>query len=229
MDEPLLRADLLAGYERPYARWLPVAYRANNVPQAATASGVMVAASIVTAIALRSGAPGSLLVLTALVVALSVIWTAWVTVVGAQVIRRRITDWTPVDSGLARVRARRAHAGAADREVVHDEFAVAVDDAGHLVTWRFRPLPANEIAPQSAIVLPGAPTYVASEAGRVPFDPTDAGLAAEQLSEAQERAATLEADAAADARAALGEAERRHELRRETESTAEALRRHTGQ
>jgi len=189
----MLRADLLAGYERPYARWLPVAYRANNVPQAATASAVMVAATLVSAVALRDGAPVSLLVLTALVVVLSAIWTAWTTLVAVQVIRQRIADWTPVDSELARVRARRAHAGDADREVVHDEFAVAVDDGGQLVTWRFRPLPADRTAPQAAVVLPGAPTYVALEAGRTPFEPADAVRAAEQLAEAQERAAALEA------------------------------------
>ena len=61
------------------------------------------------------------------------------------------------------------------------------------------------------------------------FDPDDAAVAAEQLAAAQQHAADLEAAAIERGRAELVEREAALDLAVETQSTAAALRRITGQ
>src|SRR4051812_39220166 len=132
MDEPVRREELLAGYERPYRRWVPLAWRANSVPQLVSVAAVVDVATLLAAVAFVDGAPGLLVALAVLVTALVAIWTVWTTVVAVQVIRERIRTWHARDSELARVRAHRTHVAEADRSVAHEEYAVAVDDAGEL-------------------------------------------------------------------------------------------------
>jgi hypothetical protein len=229
MPQPVLRSDLAAGYARPYARWLPLALRANAVPRHLALTGALALATAVAALATDGVLPTLLAGLTILVAVLTAIWTAWSLLAGTQVIRDRTRTWHPRGGELERVRARRAHAGDADRDLAHDEYAVSVDDRGDLITWRFTPLAFDAAAPAGAQLVPGVPCYAAREVGRAPFDPQDAARAAEQLADAQAAAARREAEAAAAARRAL--AGRRHaaELAQETRSTAAALRRHTGQ
>jgi hypothetical protein len=146
-----------------------------------------------------------------------------------QLIRQRTGDWRADDAELGRVRARRPHAAEADPEVVHDEYAVAVDDGGELVTWRFTPLAATAEAPEGTVLVRGTPCHAAEVAGTRPFAPADAALASEQLADAQAQAAELEAAAAQAVRERLLDRAGVAELAAEARSTAEALRRHTGQ
>src|SRR4051812_43178587 len=229
MDEPVRRDELLAGYQRPYVRWLPVAWRMNSVPQLAIAALMVDVAAVVAQLVLIDGVPDPLLVLAALVTLVAVVWSVWTTIVAVQVIRERTRRWKAGDTELERVRVRRTHAPEADQGVAHDEFAVAVEDEGDLVTWRFSPLAADERAPAGALLLPGVPNYAAREVARTPFDPEDAAHAAEQLAEAQYVAAEREGAAAEEVREALRDLERRRALAGEARSTAQALRRHTGQ
>jgi hypothetical protein len=229
MPEPVLRAELAAGYARPYARWLPLALRANAVPQQLAVTAALAVAAIVAALATDGALVTVLTAFAVLAAAVTAVWAVWTTLVGVQVIHGRIRDWRPRGGELERVRARRGHAGEADRELAHDEFAVSVDDAGDLVTWRFTPLAYDAAPPRDAELLPGTPCYAAREVGRTPFDPEDAAHAAEQLADAQDAAARREAAAAGEARRALVAQERAAELEREARSTAQALRRHTGQ
>ncbi len=229
MDEPVLRDDLLDGYERPYRRWLPVGWQVNNVPQLLSAALTLDVATVAAALVLVDGAPGALIALAALVTAVALVWTAWTTAVAVQLIRRRTDDWRAAGAELERVRAQRPHAADADPEVAHDEFAVAVDDRGELVTWRFTPLAATAPLPEGATLVRGTPCYAAVVAGTRPFAPADTALAAEQLADAQAQAAEREAAGAEAARDRLLHGAGTAELAAEARSTAEALRRHTGQ
>ena len=229
MRQPVLRSELAAGYDRPYARWLPLALRANAVPQRVAVTAALAVATLVAVLATDGVLPAFLGAVTMLTALATVLWAAWATLAGVQVIRGRTRDWHPRDGELERVRARRNHRGEADRELAHDEFAVSVDDHGELVTWRFTPLAYDAPRPRDAELLPGSPCYAARELERTPFDPSDAAHAAEQLADAQVAAARREAAAVAQAREALAKQRRAEELARETRSTAAALRRHTGQ
>lgn len=132
-------------------------------------------------------------------------------------------------SELGTVRRHRPQAGSADPDIAHDEYAVSVEDAGHLVTWRFRPLAVNEFPATTEIEVPGRPRYAASPIDQRPFDARDAARAAEQLVEAQERATERERAAVDAAQNARIDGERRAELALEAKSTAAALQRTTGQ
>jgi len=132
-------------------------------------------------------------------------------------------------SDLAAVRARRPHAGEADPELAHDEFAVSVEEDGWLVTWRFRPLAIHENPTKDEVEVPGRPCYAAQAVDDRAFDAADVSRAAEQLVAAQERAADRERAAAQTAHSVVADAARRAELLAETRSTAAALQRATGQ
>jgi hypothetical protein len=97
------------------------------------------------------------------------------------------------------------------------------------VTYAFVPLAAHEDASPSGILVAGTPRYEAVEHGVAQFDPVDAGRAAEQLAEAQEHAARLEAAAIERALADLAVDDEARELVAETRSTSQALRDITGQ
>ena len=130
---------------------------------------------------------------------------------------------------LGTVRRGRPQAGGEDPDLVHDEFAVSVEDEGFLVTWRFRPLGVGDQLTEDEIEVPGRPRYGASPAEQRAFDAFDAARAAEQLVEAQARAAEREARAIQAADLATADAARRAEIAAEARSTAAALQRVTGQ
>ena len=228
--EASTREELLATYERPYARWLPRLYDLNRVGPACAGAGALVVVTALVAVLHDGGAPGALVALAGLAVVLAVAWTLWVTAAGARVIRARTAEWRREDrSELARVRTRRPHAAEADREVAHVEYGVSVEDDGRLVTWAFEPLEALEDPGPAARVLVGTPRYAVREVAEAPYDARDAVLAAEQLAAAQEDAAAREQAAIDRTRAALDARERRRELEAEVRSTGAALRRVTGQ
>ncbi|HWT91926.1 MAG TPA: hypothetical protein VN238_02945, partial [Solirubrobacteraceae bacterium] len=133
------------------------------------------------------------------------------------------------DTPLERVRARRPHAGARDPELVHDEYAVTVEDTGHLRLWRFQALLVGEDARPREVLVPGRPQHSAGVVEERPFDHADAARAAEQLADLQERAAALEAEARDQARRRLAEAHEHGELAEDIATTAAALRHLTGQ
>jgi hypothetical protein len=132
-------------------------------------------------------------------------------------------------SELRAVREARPHAGDADPDVVHDEYAVTAEDDGWLLTWRFRALSLGEHAGDDEVEVPGRPCYAAQAISERRFDAHDAARAAEQLVVAQEDAAAREAAAAAAAHGGILDAGERAELALEARSTAAALRRATGQ
>jgi hypothetical protein len=224
---PFTRGELMAGYERPYRRWLPVAWEYEHVPRAVAIGGLL---SLAGLIADRVDPPHTTLLLSGLAIGVGVLlWAAWVTVSAAFIVGGRIRDWEESEHELAAVRRRRPHAAEIDHELAHSEYAVSVDEAGQLVTWRFKPLAANETAPGHALLITGRPRYAAVAVDEEPYDPVDAARAAEQLAEAQQRAARLEVAAVERARQGLEEAETAAVLEQESRSTAAALRGITGQ
>ena len=130
---------------------------------------------------------------------------------------------------LEDVRRRRPHAAEADPGTAHHEFAVTVEDDGVLAVWRLRPLALGVQAAGDEVLVLGRPCYAATVVEEHPFDPHDAAHAAEQLAEAQARAAELEQRAIEAAHRRLGEAEAADVLALETSSTAAALQHLTGQ
>jgi hypothetical protein len=142
----------------------------------------------------------------------------WVAQIGRTTWRlRRSFAGRPAE--LATVRAQRPQAGAEDRSVPHDQFAVTAEDDGWLITWRFRPLAAGEEPGETEIEVPGRTRFAASPIADAPFDIRDAARAAEQLFDAQEAATRREA----------ATAETTVERVIEAGSTAAALQRTTGQ
>ena len=148
---------------------------------------------------------------------------------GVGVIRKRTAEWRPGQGDLAKARRHRPHRVEADPDVAHDEYAVAVADDGRLVTFCFTPLMAGERPVRGAILITGTPRYEAVEVRTEHFDAEDSVRAAEQLAEAQEHAARLEAAAVERARTEIEELEALHEHAIEARTTADALRRITGQ
>jgi hypothetical protein len=132
-------------------------------------------------------------------------------------------------SDLGPVRRRRPHAGEADPDLAHDEFAVSAEEEGWLVTWRFRPLAIGDFPTADEIEVPGRPRYAASPVEQRRFDVRDAARAAEQLVEAQERAAQRERAVIAALHDRRAAAALEADLAVEARSTAAALQRATGQ
>lgn len=132
-------------------------------------------------------------------------------------------------SELRDVLDRRPQAGSEDPDLVHDLYAVTVQDDGWLYTWRYRPLHWYQDADEDEVEVPGRPRYEARVIDERRFDARDAARAAEQLVEAQEGAAKREALAAARAAHVVEQAGlNEHELE-EARTTAAALQRSTGQ
>lgn len=223
------RAEVLAGYEHPYRRWLPVVLKQHGVHRwaaAVVALGALWAIGALTGTTALAIAAG---VLTILALLLTAAVAARAATEGVEMIRKRTAEWRPGKGELAKVRRSRPHAREADLGVAHDEYAVAVSDDGRLVTYAYVPLMAGERPALSSVLIPGKPRYEAVEVRADRFDPDDAVIASEQLAAAQEHAADLEAAAIERGRAELVEREASLELAVETHTTAAALRRITGQ
>ena len=228
MTVPMTRAELEATYARPYRRWLPRALVIYRVHVAILATVLLGVVGLLGELAGDGGGPALALALASAVG--TALLASWAAVTGATAIRAHTTDWRPADGPLARVRARRPHAAEADRDVAHDEYAVAVEgDDGLLVTFAFIPLAAHEDPARDAVLIRGAPRYDAREVTTAQYDPVDAARAAEQLADAQEHAAGLEAAAIERAHAELAADREARELLAETRSTGAALRDITGQ
>lgn len=226
-DGARTREELTAGYEHPYRRWIPVAWEYEKAPRNVA---IAAAACVAAAVADQVDGPDPVWVASALVLAAGVlVWLAWITFNAALIVGSRIRDWDESEHELADVRRRRPHAAERDPQLAHDEYAVAVGENADLVTWRFRPLPADVDLPAGAILVTGKPRYAATPLLDRPYDPVDAARAAEQLAEAQEEAAALEQEAIARAARGLDEARTARELEAEARGTGAALRRITGQ
>jgi hypothetical protein len=227
MSDLVRRSELLTTYAHPYRRWLPIVLRGYGVQRvAALAVALAVVGGIVKA---TTEFGDGLLVLgfSALVVALG--YALWATLKGVRIVRDHTEEWRGRGGDLARARARRPHAGDADPEAAHDEYAVAVSDDGRLVTFAYTPLAAHEEAAPETVLIRGIPRYAAVEHSVARYDPVDAARAAEQLAEAQEHAARLEAAAIERTLQDLAHDDQARELLAETRSTGAALRDITGQ
>jgi hypothetical protein len=221
----LRRSELLAPYQRPLRHVAGTAWRRQPVLRRWTALTVtLVAVGTVGAIAgqpllwLLAGAG-------AMFGAITLAGWAWTIADATWRLRRAWSRHTE----LRTVLARRPQAGSEDPDLAHDLFAVTVEEEGWLVTWRFRPLAISDHPGDEEIEVPGRPRYAASPVSDMRFDPRDAARAAEQLVDAQERAAQREEAAAAAAHGGIADAEQRAELAAEARSTAAALQRATGQ
>ena len=225
----ITREDMLDSYAAPYRRWLPLALKQYGVHRYVAADVVLGACWILGAVTgyERLVPVAATLTIFALIITAAV--TARALTEGVEVIRARTAEWRPGKGDLAKVRRNRPHAVEADLDIAHDEYAVAVSDDGRLVTFAYVPLMAGERPARSSVLIPGKPRYEAVEVDTDRFDPDDAVVAAEQLAAAQQHAAELEASAIDRGRAELAEREAAIDLAVETQSTAAALRRITGQ
>jgi hypothetical protein len=219
------RQELMAPYRHPIRHSAIAAWRDQPELRRATLVGagsfVVGAAGVAAGVALLRLLAG-LGVMLGLIVALT-----W----GVVILRgaSRLTRSWRRASALGPVRARRPQAGTEDPELAHDEFAVTVEDDGHLITWRFRPLAIAEGPGEHEVEVPARPRYAALAIEHRRFDIQDAARAAEQLVEAQSRAAERETGAASAAHGVLDAATLSAELAVEARSTAAALQRMTGQ
>lgn len=223
--EVLTREQIELPYRHPYRYWMPHAWRlcAGNYT---AATGGTIAGALATAGVVMDATPAVGMAAAILAATLGVLgyWMGK----GALIVWRRSSGWDR-PSELGRVRAQRPHASERDPEVSHDEFAVTVEESGELWIWRFRPLPIHEPEDPGEVLVPGRPEHTAVVMEHMPFDPRDAGRAAEQLAEAQSRAADLERNAARAAVRRLSAQREALELEAEAKSTAAALQHLTGQ
>lgn len=228
LPAPRTRAALERPYLEPYRTWVPVGWRKDHVPRTAALCGVGAVAGIGAGIVDPGGLGPLYVVLGILLLVVALFRAAGSAATTGAAVRRLTVEWDR-DTPLERVRARRAHAGARDPELVHPEYAVTVEDTGHLTLWRFRALLVGEEAGEGEVLVPGRPQHAALPVEQQPFDHADAARAAEQLADLQDRAAALEAEARDRARRALDEAHARGEVADEIATTAAALRHLTGQ
>jgi hypothetical protein len=224
-DRPPRRHELEAPYRHPYRFAGAEVWRTTpSLRGQAKLAGALVVGGAVGALVLER----LLLMVLAIGIVLALCdlaaWLFWTTGEAARQIGRGRQK-----SELRAVREHRPHAGEADLDVAHDEFAVAVEDDGRLVTWRFRPLAVQEEPEDDEVEVPGRPRYGARLYSERPFDVQDAAVAAAQLFAAQERAAAMELDAIAAGHDGITDASARAERAIEARTTAAALRRATGQ
>jgi hypothetical protein len=176
------RAEILAGYERPYARALPHALRSRRLALATSVTAALAVAAAAGELAGWDGASAllALLVAAAIVAALMALWGL---ANGVAVVRRRTEEWHGNVGELGRVRVRRSHRLNADAEVAHREYAVAVGESGVLITHCFTPLHAHERVSAGATLVPGIPRYESRPVERTPYDIHDTARAAEAARE----------------------------------------------
>jgi hypothetical protein len=227
MSDLVRRSELMATYAHPYRRVLPAVLGGYGVHRTVALALLLTTAGV--ALSLAADYDGVLYAAIAALVA-TLGFASWATAKGVLMIRERTAEWRPRPSELARVRARRPHAPEADRDAAHHEYAVIVgDDDGLLVTYAFIPLAAYEPVSPAGILIAGTPRYEAVEHSVTPFDPLDAARAAEQLAEAQDAAARLEAAAVERTLTDLQVDDEARALVAEARGTGEALRGITGQ
>jgi hypothetical protein len=227
--EPISRAELLDSYAHPYRRWLPVALKGYGVHYLAGLTVLAAVAGLVGTLADAGFADAALSIAMFGVVAIVCV-SLWALVHGVRIIRDRTWQWRS-DRGddLAEVRRLRPHAADADAEVANVEYAVSVEENGEFVTWAFEPLLASDDWDEEAVLITGVPRYEARAVERVAYDPTDQARASEQLVEAQQKAAVLEADEIVRTRLELEQDAAARELMTESLATGDALRGATGQ
>ena len=227
--ETISREQLLDSYAHPYRRWLPIALKGYGVQYLAGLTALVAALGLVGTLA-DAGFADAALTLALVGVITSVAVSLWALEHGVRIIRDRTWQWRrDRDDDLAEVRRVRPHAAEADAEVAHVEYAVSVEDNGKFVTWAFEPLHATDRWDEEAVLITGIPRYEARAVERFAYDPTDQARASEQLVEAQERAAALEAGEIVRARRELEHGTAAAELMAESLATGEALRGVTGQ
>lgn len=227
--EAISRGELLDSYAHPYRRWLPIALKGYGVHYLVGLTALVAALALLGTLADAGFADAALTV--ALLGVFAIVCVSWWALVhGVRIIRHRTRQWRPGRrDDLAEVRRRRPHAAEADAEVAHVEYAVSVEDNGKLVTLAFEPLHAADPWDEDAVLITGIPRYEARPVHSVAYDPTDQARASEQLVEAQERAAALEADEIVRARLELEHGTAAAALMAESRATGEALRGITGQ
>src|SRR5690349_13656237 len=130
------RRELMVPYEHPYRHILRATWHHQGDVRLATAlAGVLwLAAATNVLVGGRELALGAGLAAFLGTIALG-LWIVAIFRMGWRMTR----SWGRTTE-LGEVRAHRPQASSEDPDLAHDEFAVTVEDGGHLVTWRFRPL-----------------------------------------------------------------------------------------
>jgi hypothetical protein len=224
-DVPAQRAELMAPYRHPWRHVSREVLRQRTEVRGVGAIGVV--ASGVGVVGLATGTTLMALWIVAGIFALICAAVMW-GYVTAEATLPLLRAWRQ-RSVLRDVLDQRPHAGSEDPDLVHDLFAVTVEDDGWLYTWRYRPLRWDEEPGLEQVEVPGRPRYAAEVILERRFDARDAARAAEQLVEAQEGAEKREALAAAAAAHTVEQADLDEHEREEARTTAAALQRSTGQ
>jgi hypothetical protein len=219
------RRELMLPYEHPYRHAIVATWRHQRELRVATALAVVLWLAGAVGVAVGAEELGFAAGVGAFLGPMAILlWFVAIVRVGWRMTR----SWGRTTE-LGEVRAHRPQAGTEDPDMAHDEFAVTVEEDGHLVTWRFRPLLVSERAADGEMEIPGRPRYAVSPVDEMSFDARNTVRAAEQLVMAQAKAAEREAASAEVARAAIDADSAHAELAAEARSTAAALRRATGQ
>jgi hypothetical protein len=224
-DVPAQRAELMAPYRQPARHVAAVVWRRTFAVRALMAVGVL--CTVAGAAGVVAGEPLLELLLVVGLLTLISMGFSWGYVTAAETLPL-LRAWRQ-RSVLRDVLEKRPHAGSEDPDLVHDLFAVTVEDDGWLYTWRYRPLAWDEQPGLEQVEVPGRPRYAAEVILERRFDARDAARAAEQLVEAQEHAAEREALAAAAVAHVVEQAELNEHEAEEARTTAAALQRSTGQ
>lgn len=186
----VVRRDALTEpYRHPYRFWLPEVWRRTHCTPLAVAAVLCLAGG--GALEQSSSSTSGWLGLGIFLALLGAIAVVQAMVSGAWHIWRVTRTWRG-GGELERVRRARPHAGARDPDLAHDEFAVTVEETGHLAVWRFRPLEVYDEVPDGEVLVPGRPRHAAAIVSEVGFHPHDTAVAAAQLAEAQDAAAEFE-------------------------------------
>lgn len=220
--EIIRRDDLEEPYRHPYRFWLPQVWR-RSYGTPVTIAGVLCV--IGGAILEQTSDVDGWLVLAVLLALLGAIAVLQFMAKGAWEIWRVTRGWGQ-GGELERVRRSRPQAGERDPDLVHDEFAVTVEDSGYLYVWRFRTLEVYDAYPEDEAAVPGRPRHTAKVVTEIALDPHDTAVAAAQLAEAQDMAAEYERRAR-DRVAQVASQDR--EVEADRRAVAAALRHLTGQ
>jgi hypothetical protein len=131
---------------------MPHVLRGYGVHRVAGAAALLAVLGVLAELVFERGE--TMLAFAVAAAAITVVYALWVSLNGVLLVRERTAEWRGAGGELARVRARRPHAGDTDPDAAHDEYAVAVDEGGRLVTFAFMPLAASEDAAPTSVLIP---------------------------------------------------------------------------
>jgi hypothetical protein len=127
MSELIRRSEVLETYAHPYRRYVGQVVLGYGVPRVVAFAALFVLAGAIAELVTDRG--DDILAFGIAAVALAAASAVWTSARAVQMVRERTAEWRGRGGDLAQARARRPHAGDAEPEAAHDEYAVAVSDA----------------------------------------------------------------------------------------------------